>query len=70
MAADHLWQVGDAVKAILVDAKSGLKSLVASATSFASDDQHCPAGILIKALKANGFTELVCQLLRAFWEVF
>jgi hypothetical protein len=60
--AEEEWtvqQVGEAVKALLVDSKAALKSLAAQAASFASEDKLCPSGILINALEANGFTELV-----------
>jgi hypothetical protein len=52
-------QVGEAVKAILAESKAALKTLAARAAALASDDTHVPNGMLVNALKASGFTDLV-----------
>lgn len=55
----NVQQVGEAVKSILGEAKAALKTLAARAVALASDDTPVPNKMLINALKASGFTELV-----------
>ncbi|KAJ9108601.1 hypothetical protein QFC19_002318 [Naganishia cerealis] len=54
-------QIGEVVKGVFVECKSALKTLASQAASLASEDEPCPSGMLINALKESGFAEQVNQ---------